>query len=64
MPQHITVVNYDPEWPSKYVRERDYITEILKDNCISIYHIGSTSVRDWPPSQLSILWQSIRSLEN
>ena len=25
MPQHITVVNYDPEWPSKYVRERDYI---------------------------------------
>ena len=44
MPQHVTVVNYDPEWPSKYVRERDYITEILKDNCISIYHIGSTSV--------------------
>ena len=27
MPQHITVVNYDSEWPLKYVRERDYITE-------------------------------------
>ena len=41
MPQHITVENYDPEWPLIYTRERDRIAEILKDNCIYIYHIGS-----------------------
>ena len=63
MPQHITVVNYDPEWPSKYVRERDYITEILKEKCISIYILEVHLFRDWPPSQLSILWQSLEVLK-
>lgn len=63
MPQHITVVNYDPEWPSKYVRERDYITEILKDNCISIYHIGSTSVPGLAAKPIIDIMAVVRSLE-
>ena len=63
MPQHITVVNYDPEWPSKYVRERDYITEILKDNCISIYHIGSTSVPGLSAKPIIDIMVVVRSLE-
>ena len=44
MPQHITVVDYNPKWPLQYAEERKYIAEILKENGISIYHIGSTSV--------------------
>lgn len=63
MPQHITVVNYDPEWPSKYVRERDYITEILKDNCISIYHIGSTSVPGLAAKPIIDIMVVVRKLE-
>ena len=63
MPQHITVVNYDPEWPSKYVRERDYITEILKENCISIYHIGSTSVPGLAAKPIIDIMAVVRSLE-
>ena len=63
MPQHITVVNYDPEWPSKYVRERDYITEILKDNCISIYHIGSTSVPELAAKPIIDIMVVVRSLD-
>ena len=63
MPQHITVVNYDPEWSSKYVRERDYITEILKDNCISIYHIGSTSVPGLSAKPIIDIMVVVRSLE-
>ena len=63
MPQHITVVNYDPEWPSKYVRERDYITGILKDNCISIYHIGSTSVPGLAAKPIIDIMAVVRSLE-
>ena len=63
MPQHITVVNYDPEWPSKYVRERDCITEILKDNCISIYHIGSTSVPGLAAKPIIDIMAVVRSLE-
>src|SRR5699024_11495359 len=53
----------DPEWPSKYVRERDYITEILKDNCISIYHIGSTSVPGLPAKPGIDIMAVARSLE-
>ena len=44
MPQHITVSPYDPEWPRQYSAERTHIAAILKDNCIAIYHIGSTAV--------------------
>lgn len=44
MPQHITVVDYDSEWPRKYEVEKEKIEEILKDNCAAVYHIGSTSV--------------------
>ena len=63
MSQHITVVNYDPEWPSKYVQERDYITEILKDNCISVYHIGSTSVPGLAAKPIIDIMVGVRSLE-
>ena len=44
MPQHITVVEYSPQWPLKYEREKEKIMAILKENCTAIYHIGSTSV--------------------
>ena len=63
MPQHITVLNYDPEWPLKYMRERDKITEILKDNCISIYHIGSTSVPGLAAKPIIDIMVAVRSLE-
>lgn len=63
MPQHITVLNYNSEWPLKYARERDYITEILKDNCISVYHIGSTSVPGLAAKPIIDIMAVVRSLE-
>ena len=45
MPQHITVSDYNAEWPLKFYRESQAISAILTDNCIEIYHIGSTSVK-------------------
>ena len=30
MPQHITVVEYSPQWPLKYEREKEKIMAILK----------------------------------
>ena len=44
MSQHITVVDYNPLWQEKYEKEARLIRKILADNCIAIYHIGSTSV--------------------
>lgn len=45
MPQHIIVVDYDSCWAAKYDAERDKITAVLKDNCVGIWHIGSTAVQ-------------------
>lgn len=44
MPQHITVVDYDPCWPSKFIKEREAIKKVLEDHYVSIYPIGSTAV--------------------
>lgn len=32
MPQHITVVEYSPQWPLKYEREKEKIMAILKES--------------------------------
>ena len=63
MPQHITVLNYDPEWPLKYERERKAIAEILDGNGISIYHIGSTSVPGLAAKPIIDIMAVVRSLE-
>ena len=63
MPQHITVLNYDPEWTLKYERERKAIAEILDGNGISIYHIGSTSVPGLAAKPIIDMMAVVRSLE-
>ncbi|MDE6505464.1 MAG: GrpB family protein [Clostridia bacterium] len=45
MPQHITVVEYDPQWEELFKKERILIKNILGENAIEIYHIGSTAVK-------------------
>lgn len=42
--QHIIVTDYDPSWREKFEEESLLIRDILADNCIAVYHIGSTSV--------------------
>lgn len=44
MSRHIIVTDYNPLWAKKYEEESLLIKGILSDNCIAIYHIGSTSV--------------------
>ena len=44
MPQHVVVVEYRPEWPLAYEKEKERIQKILKENCLALWHIGSTSV--------------------
>ena len=40
----IDVVEYNKEWPKQYIVEKQAIKNVLKDNFVSIHHIGSTSV--------------------
>lgn len=62
MAQHITVTAYNPEWPSEYEKEKEKITAILKDNCVAIYHIGSTSVPGLAAKPVIDIMAVVRSL--
>lgn len=44
MPQHIIVTEYNPEWTALFEKEAKLIKSILKENCVAVYHIGSTAV--------------------
>ncbi len=40
----VQIRQYDDKWNDLFVSESQRISEVLGDNCIDIYHIGSTSV--------------------
>lgn len=63
MSQHITVVDYNPLWVKKYEEESLHIKDILSDNCITIYHIGSTSVEGLAAKPIIDIMVAVRSLE-
>lgn len=62
MPQHITVVDYDPSWPDKFLSEAENVRGILKDNLIEIYHIGSTAVPGLAAKPVIDMMPVVRSL--
>ncbi|KDE55090.1 hypothetical protein EI28_09095 [Methanoculleus sp. MH98A] len=41
---HVRVVDYNPAWPDLFRTEARRIEDILKENLVQIFHIGSTSV--------------------
>ena len=42
--KHIEVVPYNPQWPQMFEEEAALIKSVLKNHCLEIHHIGSTSV--------------------
>ncbi|MFA6118720.1 MAG: GrpB family protein [Parachlamydiales bacterium] len=40
----IEIVEYNPKWIKIYKKEANTIQDVLGDNCLAIYHFGSTSV--------------------
>lgn len=44
MKKDIEVVPYNLQWPEMFASEAELIKQALGNNCITIYHIGSTSV--------------------
>ena len=63
MSQHITVVDYNPLWPKKYEEEALLIKDILADNCVAIYHIGSTSVAGLAAKPIIDIMAAVQNLE-
>jgi len=44
IPINIKVVEYDPMWQVKFKQEEQQLKEMLKNDLINCFHIGSTSV--------------------
>jgi GrpB-like predicted nucleotidyltransferase (UPF0157 family)/GNAT superfamily N-acetyltransferase len=44
MKRNIEVVTYNPEWLEMFELEAERIKQVLGSNCVTIHHIGSTSV--------------------
>ncbi|MBI2786842.1 MAG: GNAT family N-acetyltransferase [Legionella longbeachae] len=40
----IRVLSYNPRWPIQFESEARAIKKALGDNCVEVYHVGSTSV--------------------
>jgi len=40
----VEVVPYDPQWPERFAQEAARIRAALGENCVTVHHIGSTSV--------------------
>lgn len=63
MAQHIIVTDYDPRWPAEYEKESEKIKAILGENCVAIYHIGSTAVPGLAAKPIIDIMPVVRSLE-
>ena len=63
MSRHITVIDYNPLWTKKFEEESLLIKDIIADNCIAIYHIGSTSVPGLAAKPIIDIMVVVKSLE-
>ena len=63
MPQHVTVVDYDPSWPQRFWEERDRLCGALGEAALAIWHIGSTSVPGLAAKPVVDVLVAARSLE-
>ena len=63
MAQHVVVTEYDPAWTEKYRKEAGIIQGILGNNCLAVYHIGSTSVAELAATPVHDLMPVVRGLE-
>ncbi len=63
MSQHITVTAYDPLWAEKFKEESLLIKDVLADNCVAIYHIGSTAVPGSAAKPIIDIMAVVKSLE-
>lgn len=63
MSQHIVVKEYNEEYNSIYKKEEKIIKNILKDNLVNIFHIGSTSIKDIKAKPIIDIMVSVTSLK-
>ena len=63
MAQHIIVVEYNPQWIHAFEKEAVLGRNILGENCIAVYHIGSTAVPGLAAKPIIDIMPVVRNLE-
>lgn len=63
MSRHINVIDYNPLWTKKFEEESLLIKDIISDNCIAIYHIGSTYMPGLAAKPIIDIMVVVKSLE-
>ncbi|WP_163856898.1 GrpB family protein [Paenibacillus elgii] len=64
---NITVVEHNPNWKEEYLKEEREIKEILQDELVNSFHIGSTSVpglKAKPIIDILLVVHEINKLDN
>ena len=63
MPQHIVVTEYCPAWKDVFEKEACLIRKILGENCLALYHIGSTAVPNLAAKPIIDMMPVVKDLE-
>lgn len=64
MAQHVIVKEYNKDYPKLYEIEKKLLVNILKDNLVEIYHIGSTSVEGLKSKPIIDILITVNSLND
>jgi GrpB-like predicted nucleotidyltransferase (UPF0157 family) len=56
MGKTVKIEDYNPDWVSEFQQEKVRIMEVLKNSCLCIEHIGSTSVKGLGQNRFWTSW--------
>ena len=59
----ISVVEYDPSWPTKFAEEAQKLREVIRTNLAGIEHVGSTAVPGLSAKPIIDILVGVHSLE-
>lgn len=59
----VIVTEYQPAWVEQFEEEAKALKQILKENCLKIEHIGSTSVPNLAAKPIIDFWALLKKLK-
>lgn len=63
MTRHVDVVPYRADWPEQFKKEAEELRQIFKDQLVSIYHFGSTSIPGASAKPIIDILVTVRKIE-
>ena len=59
----VIVTEYQPAWVEQFEEEAQALKQILKENCLKVEHIGSTSVPNLATKPIIDFWSLLKKLK-